>query len=337
MKLLKVIRAVEWWEYKFPPILVVGYLILTKSATSISTVIPLFLFIIFSLVAGAVYVSILNDVTDIKDDHLAGKHNRMASYNTSTRVGWVILSLALAACFAWFMRGDLLSLSLYASCYIAFTLYSLPPFRLKKRGLPGIFADAAGSQLLPTLYAASMVSNHLNHELDTRVFMLIAAWSFCFGLRGILWHQFHDFENDLKSGIKTWVQKLDKPKTRILGNSIMAVELCALSLLLANFNQYACFASLGLYLLYLWLHHLKNGVEIITIKYSRINYSIFMNEYYQVFFPSTVLVVLSFMQAEYVYLLTLHVFIFPTGYYRILRNIVLISRQSFHPYNKRNT
>ena len=37
--------------------------------------------------------------------------------------------------------------------WLAFVLYSVPPFRWKTRGLLGVFANAAGDSLFPTLVA----------------------------------------------------------------------------------------------------------------------------------------------------------------------------------------
>jgi len=321
VKPLKIVRAVEWWEYKFPPILVGVYVMLTNlSPAPLYNLFNCFVLIVLSLITGAVYVSILNDVTDLQEDKRAGKQNRMSSYKRLSQLVFVCIPLVPAVFFAWYLRQNLLSMSLYVSCYIVFTLYSLPPVRLKKRGFPGIIADATGSQMLPTLYAAACASAFLNISLHNVEWISLALWSFCFGLRGILWHQFHDMENDKKSGLRTWVQSLSHRKTKITGIILISIEVFALCVLLINTGQYVCFLSLGLYLVYLYWRYKKNAVEIVMFRYTRANYCIFMNEYYQVFLPLALLMGLAAGHHEYLYLLIVHVLIFPMGSYRVLKH-----------------
>lgn len=322
MKLINLIRAMEWWEYKFPPILVGAYLFLSEAPSfSLQVSISLFLFMLLSLITGAVYVSILNDMTDVADDSSAGKQNRVAGYGIAARFFLILIPLLAAALCCWPMRDSPLTLFFYISSYLCFTLYSVPPFRLKKRGLAGIFADAAGSQLFPTLYAAALLSSWLDIELPLYALLLLGVWSFCLGLRGILWHQFHDLENDIRSGMYTWVRKLSGKNIRALGIAVLSVEIFALLLLLIAFNQYLCLACLAVYALYLWLRHRRTAVEIITIKYTSPNYCILMNEYYQVFLPIAILASISADHPQALYLLLIHIAIFPTGLYKVCRNI----------------
>jgi hypothetical protein len=42
---------------------------------------------------------------------------------------------------------DRLSLSLYIMSWVAFSLYSIPPARLKTKGILGVLADASGAHL----------------------------------------------------------------------------------------------------------------------------------------------------------------------------------------------
>jgi 4-hydroxybenzoate polyprenyltransferase len=326
MHLFKVIRAFEWWDYKFPPILVAAYLVMIQTQPSFGETIPTLLFAVASLAAGAIYVSILNDLTDIKDDDMAGKTNRMAKYSKPRRILFISLSLLCAAPFCWVLRADTTSLVLYLCSYIAFTFYSLPPFRLKQKGLWGVFADAAGSQLLPTLYVAFLLANCLNYKLPVWQLVAISLWSITFGLRGILWHQFHDLENDIKSGIKTWLQNFPRRNLRLLERSIISVELFGLALMLWSVASYTTHIALGLYMLYVWLHYQTSNIELIIITYSRSSYYIVLNEYYQVFLPVALLLSLAFADNDFTALLLVHVLCFSMGLYRVLKNMYFIHR-----------
>src|SRR5207249_2154007 len=66
----------------------------------------------------------------------------------------VALTVGTGFLFAWLWRDDALLLLCYLATWLAFSLYSLPPFRFKERGAAGVLCDAAGEQLFPALVAA---------------------------------------------------------------------------------------------------------------------------------------------------------------------------------------
>ena len=320
MKFFKVIRAAEWWDYKLPPILAAAYLVLSASHASPESTAPLLIFVVLSLIAGAIYVSIINDMTDIREDMAAGKPNRMEGYGIFTRIVFLATVLSAAFVFCWYMRHHTLSLLLYGGAYVMFTLYSVPPFRLKERKGWGVLADAAGSQLLPTLYTAVISSAYLGYALSNDKFLALGLWSLAFGLRGILWHQFHDLHNDARSGVNTWARQASARTVRLTGYILIVTELCSLAWMLFSFGQYMCFAALGIYLLYV-MYIRKNGTEIMLFRYTRPDYCIFMSEYYQLFLPLTVLVSLTIGNSTFVYLLMLHAAVFHMGIIRVLKRI----------------
>lgn len=320
--LIKIIRATEWWEYKFPPILVIPYfIILSDTNLKLSTVVCSVLFIIAALVVGAIYVSILNDITDIKEDAIAGKNNNMAKHSRVKQFFILSIPICLALSFCWFLRENNFALAFYVLSYVSFTLYSVPPFRLKKRGVLGLFADASGSQMLPTLFAVTFVSHYSHHQLSTIEILAIAAWSLSFGLRGILWHQFHDLDNDVRSGLYTIVQRMGRRTTIATGLLIITIELIAfLWLMYAIGNQYLYIALL-LYIIYMLYRIKKSDLEIIIIKYTSPNFDIVMNVFYQVFLPIATLILISTNRPEFLGLTALHLLLFPTGFYRVIKNI----------------
>src|SRR5687768_1369633 len=125
------VRAGEWWEYKFVPILTLFYATAFLVGAPIASLWQGLLTLLLSLIPGAAYVSLVNDVTDIEEDAAAGKANRLAGRSRA------FIGLALAAAiagglaFAWLWRDDPLLLAAYLAAWIAYSLYSLPPVRLK--------------------------------------------------------------------------------------------------------------------------------------------------------------------------------------------------------------
>lgn len=320
--LIKIIRATEWWEYKFPPILVIPYFIILSDANlKLASAIFSILFIIAALVVGAIYVSILNDITDIEEDTIAGKNNNMAKHSLIKQFFILSIPICLALLFCWFLRENNFALTFYLLSYVSFTLYSVSPFRLKKRGVLGLFADASGSQMLPTLFAVAFVSHYSHHQLSTVEIFAIAAWSLSFGLRGILWHQFHDLENDVRSGLFTIVQRMGRRTTMATGIIIISIELTAFLWLMRTIGNDYLYISLLLYIIYMLYRIKKTDLEVIIIKYTNPNFDIAMNVFYQVFLPISILILISFERPEFLAFTALHLLLFPTGFYRVIKNV----------------
>ena len=213
-------RAAEWWEFKLSPMLAIAYATAFLLKISILSLWPLLLLALVALAACAAYVSVINDLTDLEDDLASGKANRLAGksrvFGATALACCIVPGAAVAIC--W--RDDPLLLSLYLAPWAAFTLYSLPPFRLKKRGVLGLLADACGAHLFPTLFAASLVYRRNAGPVDAVWLASVAAWSLSFGLRGILWHQLSDLHNDEKIGLRTFARRHKITWLRRLGNFI---------------------------------------------------------------------------------------------------------------------
>lgn len=131
MRFFKVIRSVEWWEYKLPPLLAIGYGTALKTPGVFMLAIPQLVFLLLALVIGAVYVSIINDMTDIEADLASGKANRMVGIRPEIRWIFPVLCLSSGLVFCYFLYPDLLSIFLYLIPWISFSLYSFRPVRLK--------------------------------------------------------------------------------------------------------------------------------------------------------------------------------------------------------------
>ncbi|MEO7170216.1 MAG: hypothetical protein ABIY39_07575, partial [Sphingomonas sp.] len=63
MRIGQIIRATEWWEYKLLPILGVFYATLAYRHASIAAAWPVVIELLIGIAAGAVYVSVINDLT----------------------------------------------------------------------------------------------------------------------------------------------------------------------------------------------------------------------------------------------------------------------------------
>ena len=249
-KISQTVRAFEWWEYKLSPLFATIYATAYLLHTPILTLWPLLLLAFAALVPGAAYVSVLNDLTDRREDIASGKPNRLVGKSR------FFIALVLTGCIlpgliiALYWRKDSLLLFLYLAAWVVFSLYSLPPIRLKRRGLLGIVADASGAHLFPTLLVLSLVFRWTGKLVDPIWFVSVATWSLCNGLRGILWHQISDSHNDEKIGLNTFAVRHKVSQLQTLARLVIfPAELAGFTIMLCYAQSFFAFGFLGGYLI----------------------------------------------------------------------------------------
>lgn len=324
-KFLEIARAKEWWEYKFPPMFAVAYLIILNNPYPFHHSIPLILLLLSAITLGAMYVSFLNDATDVAEDAKAGKKNRIAAYTTFQKTVLVLLPLVVGVCIIGvFLNSFSYAALFYCAAFIAFTLYSLPPFRLKERGVAGIIADALGSQVFPTLFIAVCMFQYINQEIQLLTFTFLGVWLLCFGLRGILWHQLADKENDKVSGLLTVVQDMNKPQLVRLGIVIVTIEIIAFATYILINHWFLIIPGLAFYFIYIWMQSKIQHIEQILIEPANKEYRIFLFEYYQVFLPLSVLLVCIFKNPINIIGLVFHCLLFHSNILRICKTTKIL-------------
>src|SRR5207237_4830600 len=200
--MLKLFRAGEWWQYKIAPVVA---LIAATALVQQKALLPLWPKVVLLLVALALcaaYVSVVNDLADLADDVAARKPNRQLAYSRGGVLALIAFTIAAGAAIVWWWRDEPLLAASYAGSWVVFSLYSLPPFRLKGRGFAGVLCDASGAHLFPALTAVLIASGPGTHD---RAWMAAAAvWAFSYGVRGILWHQLADRDSDALTGMQTF-------------------------------------------------------------------------------------------------------------------------------------
>lgn len=329
MKQLKFTRYSEWWEYKLVPLVSIGYATLLVTGSPINHSIWKLLFLLFAIIVGAVYVSVINDLTDIKEDAVAGKENWMASTKPAVRVLIMAICLILGAFCGYLIYPDQLSLFFYIMAWIVFSLYSIPPFRLKKRGIWGVLCDAMGAHLFPTL----VISTHLIYLNGSSItiywYLALGLWAFLYGLRGILWHQFFDRKNDLKSGTTTYASRIEPKNFKTQELLIFSTELAAFSVLLFyTINQWL-FVALILYIgLVLIRRFVFKYQTCLIITPQNKPFQLIMNDFYLVFFPISLLVALI-IGNQYGWLIVFaHLALFPQKTFMVLKDFFIFFKKS---------
>ena len=322
MKIVKILRHVEWWEYKLPPLLPIAYATLLQNNNSIFGQSPYILSALVSLITGAIYVSIINDIADIDDDAAAGKTNRMAGLPYFVKLVLPLACLLIGSFFLVFLYWpDYLSCVFYVMPWIAFSMYSFKPVRLKNRGILGVLADAGGAHIFTSLLMASYMYFRVNEQVNSLWVCLIAVWATCYGIRGILWHQFHDRENDIRANIETFATKRDPAhfkEAEIIIFSIETISIIGILLFLNNIFVYIAFV---LYLILVWIRYKKlNLPPVIIIEY-RHPCQIFMQDFVQVFFPLSLLLYAAITQPYGWIVLVIHLLLFPFRPLQVLKDL----------------
>lgn len=220
--ILAATRAGEWWAHKFSPLLATFYATTALLGGALLPLLGPLLVLVGALLVGAIYVSVINDWTDLAADAAAGKTNRLAG-----RPGWVV-AVALGGCLLagsafglYFWHLSHLVAWLYLAAWVVYSLYSLPPVRLKNRGLAGVLADASGAHLLPQLLVVAAVQAWLGRAVPGAWWAAVGTWALACGVRGIVWHQLGDAAADAQAGVHTLVLRWGAARTQRLGQAVV--------------------------------------------------------------------------------------------------------------------
>jgi 4-hydroxybenzoate polyprenyltransferase len=204
-----------------------------------------------AVAACACFVSVINDLTDIAEDAMCGKPNAAAG---RPRLGNAALLLACGAAglaFAGLWWGQPLALVFYFASWVSFSLYSLPPVRLKTRGLAGVFADGCGAHLFPALLGVTLVFGAAGRSPDLFWLLGAAVWSLAYGLRGIIGHQLADDANDARAGVDTYVRRRRREHVLALCSRVLLpLEVGALAVLMASLASPLPILAVVLYALF---------------------------------------------------------------------------------------
>lgn len=209
-------RLWDWWEFKVPVFLGVACLSAVAAGVGWEALWPRLLVVIAALVPVASYVCVINEITDRRDDALAGKPNCMIGRSLGYRAAWVVACLASGVGGLWALQGNTIAMRLYTANWLAFTLYSVPPVRLKARGVWGVVADASGGQLLPTLWTAAFLAGGGSGSVPRGFTAALGVWAFALGCRGILAHQLRDLVADRVAGVATLAARLGADRVQFL-------------------------------------------------------------------------------------------------------------------------
>ncbi len=197
-KIFRYIRFKDWWAFIIPPSLsfyYIGLLCLNTRQTDIPAILKNTAFFVMLTFFTAAFGSYLNEWTDIEDDRLSHKSNALQELGNFKRCLLFLFLCAGIAAACINIPWKTLTLTLYAVQISLFILYSVPPFRLKRKKYAAVVLDALYSGTL--FYCIAYLS-----ASDTLPFTMyrvlgIFTWSFMRGVRNILLHLIKDRVHDV--------------------------------------------------------------------------------------------------------------------------------------------
>jgi hypothetical protein len=318
--LIGLIRAGEWWEYKLVPILSAFYATALVLHVAVSSLWAAALSLLLAIIAVAIYASVINDVTDLAGDLTAGKRNGVAGRSRALVATLLAIIAGAGLLFAWLWRDDAPLLACWLASWLAFSLYSLPPFRLKERGAAGVLCDAAGEQLFPALVAVLLASRGAGRAVGGAWVASVAAWSFAYGLRGILWHQLTDAGNDRAAGFRTYAC-LHPRAAPVIGTFVVfPLELGALAVMLWQIGSAWPPAFLVLYVLYA-VRSARRWQTAPVIVVPKPRFFIVLHQFYSDLFPVALLIVASMRDRRGLIVLAAHLLLFPRQVIHAIRRL----------------
>jgi len=319
------LRSQDWWEPKLAPILSIGLLTIHVYAfESASNGLGFLFFLFVSLGIGASYVSLINDYTDLEEDLKAGKSNRLIGVAKWKQL--LLISAALVGIFIaiYILLPFVEGLLLFLGALFVYTLYSVPPFRLKNRGGWGVLSDSLGAHVFPSMGIFAILSQFMIESVDWIALLLIGIWSLFYGLRGILGHQYSDLENDELVGLNTFATGFPIDKVRQMEWLILLVEQLALVGLLLYFKLGLLLLLLILYFGYVLLLRWKGNMRFVIILHPpQPDWNIVMSAYYQVVLPIGLLGLLGKVYPWVYLMIPIYGLLFPN---EILRNFAFVKR-----------
>jgi 4-hydroxybenzoate polyprenyltransferase len=156
------------------------------------------LFLVFSITLTA-YGYLINDLADVELDRRAGKPNAFhgVSRTKAALVMVVVFGVMVACGLPFAHRSDFLPLWIVQT--LAATFYSLPPVRLKERGVLGLVATIAAQQPLPVAMAFAALGH-----LRTWGALAFVVYVTLRGICSDVGHQMRDRERDAATGARTF-------------------------------------------------------------------------------------------------------------------------------------
>ena len=317
IRILNVIRYNDWWLYKVPTLLAIFYATLSLSGYCIADNWIEILKLLFYICSAAIYVCIINDISDKKLDEGAGKSNIFTKLPSTYSVIILATTILLQVIVLIILLKHKYAAVLYMLSLISYSLYSIPPFRFKLNKYLGVLADALGAHCFASIFVIAYAYGVTKINLDPKWVLAITFWSLSYGIRGIIWHQFIDKDADLKTGIRTLGNSPNTKSINTIVSVVFIVETIFLLYIIYCFKSWVVFIFFLIYLFFLITrHYLYNSKIIMARPYSQY-FQIIFAEYYEFYFPISILILNTQNCSISLFVLIFQLLLFPNRIFNL--------------------
>lgn len=213
-KIIDYMRINEWIASKVTMMMGVFvyflYICKTNEFLSLIGIIVFFLFV--SAFMAISYIA--NDYSDLEVDKKAGKKKVIAGMKKwQIWLGFVAIFLLGTVPLVFYCQNKVFTIVLIIMIYFLGLAYSTLGIRFKEKGIWGLIECSFAQRCMPLMIIYVMI------PMDNMRLLLLCGWiviSFLDGLRYIIIHQIVDLENDLKSGVVTFVLQKRKNYRNLL-------------------------------------------------------------------------------------------------------------------------
>jgi hypothetical protein len=179
---------------------------------------------------------------------------------------------------------------------------------------------AAGEQLFPALIAVFLACRGAQRTTSEVWVASVGCWALAYGLRGIIWHQLTDINNDRAAGVRTFALRHPRAAAVIGTFIIFPLELGALAAMLWQIGSIWPLAFLALYV-FDALIRVSRWQKSPVIVIPKPTFFIVLLEFYSDLFPLALLIAATIRDRRNIIVLAGHVVLFPQGILHAIRRL----------------
>lgn len=200
-KIIDYFRVLEWYDSKIP-FMLCGFIfnVILVGDRDVWDISVKFILYFIYLVAFLSFSYLINDYSDMDADKKAGKKKVIFAVDKRLTIFVLVLLPICGIVPLWgYLKFNMFYIVLAIVVYFFGAAYSISLFRFKERGFIGLLECSVAQRCIPLLVIPFLVDSFNIY------FVLWIVISFIDGIRYLVIHQYIDRENDLKSGIRTFI------------------------------------------------------------------------------------------------------------------------------------
>lgn len=307
--MIKLFRFNEWKGNNLAILMTYFYMFHIIKNSSFNEFIAQLPFVIIIIISIGFLGYYFNDICDVELDTKVGKTNFAATHSPTKRyIILVILSL-LPFVIWYYLSHNFYVLYVILFEYLLIFTYSSHLVRFKERPILSILNDSIAAQVNFTIIIILSIFQNLS-EINLLYFLLFISWVFIMGMKYITGHHLKDFFNDKKTNTKTSATVYGYDRVIKINKIILPIlEIVIFSYLLIITHTYLAIIYLIYILGVLSFIKIDDYLEMSYNPMKDLAYRL-LNLFYIRILPLATLIILSFTNYYFLFILALHLLFF---------------------------